>query len=356
MKKRMLTWMLILGLSAAMLPGCGGSNGKTEEKSQEETTENQSEDADAGESSNAEDAEKKEQEELEGWLRDAVEKLAQEKLWKIRSTIVDIDINDKEKDTTQTERIIDNERQIIKQLYHFSTNDQTDFWTQEGDKKYHYTEVYTDEGDKEFRKVICDEDENQIYEMLKVETLPFDSSETREVLECKATNEGEDDDAVKIKVSEQYKIKSEEYFPKITRESLLQENGWTEDDVKRVEGASEVIDAYIAENDANIEKNKENVYEATLIYWLTKEGHELIKSECREEPLKMEDEAMNQFYRMSDKINGYETEDDETEEEVEIKEYVTSKEYVTGDKCAPIEDFPENVKEITREQYKNGEY
>ena len=118
--------------------------------------------------------------------------------------------------------------------------------------------------------------------------------------------------------------------------------------MKGVEGASEIIDAYVAENDANIEKNKENVYEAKFIYWLTKEGHELVKSECREQALKIEYEAMDRFYRLSDKINGYRTGREDSEEEIKIKEIVTSKEYVAGDKCAPIEDFPENAKEITR--------
>lgn len=41
-----------------------------------------------------------------------------------------------------------------------------------------------------FRKVICDKDEDQIYDKLKVEPLPFDSLDTREVLKCEATNEG----------------------------------------------------------------------------------------------------------------------------------------------------------------------
>lgn len=356
MKKRVLTWMLAASLSAALLTGCSGSGAKSEENNASEEIAEQSEDSNAEENGDAkEDEKKKEQEELEGWIREAAEKLAQEKLWGIKSITVDTDINGKQKDTTQLERTIDNERQIIKELYHFSTNDQTDFWTREGDKEYQYTEMYTEEGDKVFRKLICDKDENQMYDRLKVELLPFDSSETREVLKCEATNEGEDGDALKIKVIEQYKIKPENFFREITRDSILKENGWTEDDVKRVEGASEAIDAYVAENDANIEKNKENVYEATFIYWLTKEGHELVKSECREQPLEIEYKAMNQFYRMNDKINGYETGEEETEEEVKTKESVTTKEYVAGDKCAPIEDFPKDAKEITREQYMNGE-
>lgn len=51
--------------------------------------------------------------------------------------------------------------------------------------------------------------------------------------------------------------------------------------MKRVEGAAEAVDAYVAENEANITKNKEHVYEETYYYWFTKEGHELMKSECR---------------------------------------------------------------------------
>lgn len=348
--------MLVLGLSAAMLPGCGGSGEKTEENNASEETSEQGQDSSAGENgSEEEDEEQKEQEELEGWLREAAEKLAQEKLWGMKSTIINTDINGKQKDEIQLEQTIDNERQIVKQLNHFSTNDQTEFWTKEGDKEYQYTTVYTDEGNKEFRKVICDKAGNQIYESLKAVRLPFDSTIIREVLGCEVTNEGEDGDAVKIKVEEQYKLKPEQFFREITRESVLEDNGWTEDDVKRVEGASEALDAYVAENNANIENNKKNVYEATFIYWLTKDGHELVKSECREQPLKIEYKAMNQFGRFSDKINGVEMVE-EMEEEAETKETVTSTDYVVGDKCAPIEDFPKDAKEITREQYMNGEH
>lgn len=357
MKKRMLTWILVAGLSVAMLQGCGGSGEKTEEGNATEETAGQSEESDAGEDGNTEeDEKKKEQEELEGWLKEAAEKLAREKLWGTNSTTIDTDVNGKQKDKTQFEKTIDNEKQIIKELYHFSTNDQTEFWTKEGDKEYQYTTVYMDNGNEEFRKVICDKDENQMYEKLKVVELPFDSTKAREVVGCEVINGGEESDALKIKVDEQYKLNSDYFFREITRESILEDYGWTEDDVKRVEGASEAIDAYIAENGANIEKNQEKVYEATFIYWLTKEGHELIKSECREQPLEMEYKAANQFYRFSDKINGYETGEGKTEEEAETKEIITSTEYVTGEKCAPMKDFPKDAKEITREQFVNGEY
>lgn len=78
----MLTWILVAGLSAAMLQGCGGSGEKTEEGNATEETAGQSEESDAGEDGNTEeDEKKKEQEELEGWLKEAAEKLAREKLW-----------------------------------------------------------------------------------------------------------------------------------------------------------------------------------------------------------------------------------------------------------------------------------
>ena len=63
--------------------------------------------------------------------KEAAEKLAREKLWGTNSTTIDTDVNGKQKDKTQFEKTIDNEKQIIKELYHFSTNDQTEFWTKE---------------------------------------------------------------------------------------------------------------------------------------------------------------------------------------------------------------------------------
>lgn len=352
MKRRLLTLLLVLGMSVALMSGCGrSSEEKPEEKSPAEETTGQTE-----ENNEEEDAKEKEKEELTGWVTEAVEKHAQANLWGADSHTIEVDVNGGEKETVKSVKTMDTEKQIIMFLYHFETNDQTTFWAKEGDKLYRYEESFSENADQSFLKILCGEKEAAYYEAeAKGAILPFESSPTKEMAGYDITNEGEDGDTVKIKVVEQYKLKTEEFFNEMTRESVLKDYGWTEDDMKRVEGASEAVDAYVAENEANIAKNKEHVYEEIYYYWLTKEGHELVKSECRQQPTIMEYDAQKKFFAMKAKMEGYTIENDE-EEDAETKEYIITTEYVTGDKCTPIENFPKDAKEVTMEQWMNGEY
>lgn len=354
MKRRLLALLLVLGMSAALLSGCSGSSDeKQEEKNPTEEATEQAEEV-----NEEEDAKEKEKEELTGWVREAVDKLTQTKLWGVNSKTTEVNVNGEEKETQKSEKTMDNEKQIIMFLYHFDTNDQTTFWTKEGDKVYQYEEMYSPDSSQKphFLKISGGEDETAYYESeAKGGGLPFESTILKETAGYDITNEGEDGDSVKIKVVEQYKLNTEKFFSEITRESVMKDYGWTEDDMKHVEGASEAIDAYVAENEANIAKNKEHVYEATYYYWLTKEGHELVKSECRQQPTIAEYKAQDNLFEIDAKINDYTMEDNE-KEDVEVKEYIITTEYVTGDECTPIENFPKDAKEVTREQWVNGEY
>lgn len=356
MKRRLLTLLLVLGMSAALLSGCGGSS---DEKAKEQKPAEEAEATGQTEEINeAEETEKKEQEELSGWIREAVEKHIQTNLWGANSKTIAVDVNGKEKETQSSEKTMDNEKQIIMLLYHFDTNDQTTFWTKEGDKVYQYEETYSADSSKKphFLKISCKEDEAAYYESeAKNGRLPFESDKRVEVVGYDITNEGEDGDTVKIKIAEQSKINTDEFFEKVTKESVMDNYGWTEDDVKRVEGASEAIDAYVAENESNIAKNNEHVYESTFYYWLTKAGHELVKSEYSEQPIIAEYKAREKLSEIDAKIKGYEMEENQ-EKAAEVKEYITTTEYVTGDKCAPIDNFPKDAQEVTREQWMNGDY
>lgn len=352
MKRRLLALLLVLGMSITLLPGCNGSSDeKPEEKSKTAEETGQTEEV-----NEEEEAKKKEREELTNWVREAVEKHAQANLWGVNGKTVEVDVNGKEKEIQKSEKTMDNEKQIIMLKYHFDTNDQLTFLAKEGDKVYQYEELYSEDSRYNFVKIPGGENEALYYETeAKSAELPFESTKLKEMLGYDITNEEEDGDTVKIKVVEQYKINAEEIFQKITRESLLKDYGQTEDSLKGVEGALEAVDAYVAENEENIAKNKDHVYEATYYYWLTKEGYELVKCEQRLQPTLAEYKARDKFIKIIDKIEGYESEDKE-EEDAEIKEYIYTTEYVTGDKCAPIDDFPEHAKEITREQWMNGEY
>ena len=110
----------------------------------------------------------------------------------------------------------------------------------------------------------------------------FDPAYTEEkgYSNIKFSNEGEDElsgvEAIKIKVTadEAYDT-GERTDEDMTRESVLDEYGWSEDEVGLVEGFSEVIDDYVTASNASV---GETTVESVLTVWISKEDHTLLKS------------------------------------------------------------------------------
>lgn len=373
MKKRLLTFMFVMGISVALLSGCGNDSG-TDGNAEKET-------GAASETSGKSDeksAEEKEQEELLGWLREASEQLAEEPVWGFKDK--NVTVNEKgEKDETQTLCTVDTQKQIAMYKYRFSTNDQLEFLTKEGDQEYIYHEVQTQEDGKEVEKTYYKVPQTEevkaagynTYTGIQPLNLSFVSNDSVEYVDYNLENEGEEDGAIKIKLETELKLKKP--FPSITRESLLEESGWTEEQVGMIEGASEAIEAYIKENDANIERNKDKVYSNTAWYWITKDEHKLVKGEYESYILEQETEARNKYYTVSWKIDslksaleeGFSKEEavkmaneieDDSEPWPQTTEAKATTEFVSGEECEPLEELPKDAKEITWEQYMNGEY
>lgn len=200
------------------------------------------------------------------------------------------------------------------------------------------------------------------------------------------SNEGieelDDVEAVKIKITADVisEDSETEEDQEVTRESVLEENGWTEDEVALVDGFSEIIDAYVAE--CNEESGSSTItYEQNI--WVDVATHQILQIESS--TMLGEDdsssgqafEEFNNAYWQMEMIHG-DLEAGMTEEEAveELKEEiaamedsedewedypnqtkeVTTERFLYGDDCPDLEDLPEDYEEVTEDEYYEGMY
>ncbi len=96
----------------------------------------------------------------------------------------------------------------------------------------------------------------------------------------KFSDEGEEElsgvETIKIKVTADEAYDSGERAEKdMTRESVLSEYGWSEEEVALVDGFSEILDNYVNASNAS---EGETTVESVLTVWIDKEVHTLLKS------------------------------------------------------------------------------
>lgn len=130
---------------------------------------------------------------------------------------------------------------------------------QEGEKDYIFKTQRTGEDTYDNLKVMIDPsmtDEESYSEYMKKESKPlFESDDEKEVSNITATQEEEEINgikAVKIDISYETIMKSGEKF---TRESVLEERGWSEEEIRLLSDfrLDELIDAYVGVVNAEIE-------------------------------------------------------------------------------------------------------
>lgn len=364
MKRRVLTMLLAVTMTAALISGCGGNSGEGGEKKEEVSGEEKAEQPE----------EKDEQEELIGWLEEAGDQCEKEPVWGY-VTESTTSFDDGSTDTSEMVFTVDTEKQIAMYKYDYSTNTQLDFYTVEDGKEYWYTEGYGDydESAEDFVKVPLKIENKEGYTRVAEAPAFFsENSEWTEVVEQKVTNAGEEDGMIKIQIDE--KIKHKEFGEELTRESVLGDYGWTEEEVAYVDGVSEALDAYVKENNEEIEKIRNTEYDYVTVVWITKDEHKLMKKEGKSVSITTGDgEAARAFRNISWKVDSVKSmleegvsleeakqvvsedmEEGETYPKSVESTYVTT--FVTGADCTPLEELPKDAKEITEEQYYNGEY
>ncbi|MGN1166279.1 MAG: hypothetical protein ACI4S2_07640 [Lachnospiraceae bacterium] len=219
----------------------------------------------------------------------------------------------------------------------------------------------------------------------------------------KYANEGEDElngeKTIRIKVTADMAYDSGEVSAEeITRESVLEEYGWTEDEVELVDGFSKILDDYVA---ATIESEGETTVKCALTVWVSAEENIILKTRSATKIDSAQDEdvkeALNIFDEdywkvdlihesiaegmtkeeakefLEEELESMENPQDEDvvdaeessdeagediiegeEEYAEITMVVVTKKIMTGENCPEMNELPKDYEEITQSEYFEG--
>lgn len=244
-----------------------------------------------------------------------------------------------------------------------------------------------------------EEDEQSEYEYWLGEFSPA-YTEEKGYSNIKFSNEGEDElngvKTVKIKVTadEAYDT-GEELAEEITRESVLKDYEWSEEEVGLVDGFSDILDAYVAASNQSV---GETTVKAALTVWIDVKEHTMLKSRsatkidsAQDDSVKKALETFNDEYWKVDMIHqnmeeGMSAEEakkileedlesmeepaetagdaeeagEEFDEEEGTGEFaavimiVDTKKIMTGKDCPEMGELPKDYDEIKQEEYFEG--
>lgn len=366
--------LLMLCLTVIFSVGCGGK--APEEKAEKTETKDEAAEEKTDES---EEPEEKVDEKLV-WIREAFRQYQESEF---RENIMETTTTSQDGSTKlhKNVTVVDTGKQIVMEKYVGEDYENVSFYTKEGDKEYMYTTSYSTDPNTgesvEFpAKVLLtgsDEDFWSSYSGKAAidETEIFESNDDMEYSDVKVTEEGEEEidgaAVVKLKVDYVAKVKKDE---KITRESILEQQEWTEEDVAMLDGMSDVLDAYIAEYNAQVEQSMNNTDINSEIFYLTTDTHELVRTET--ESVMNDTAATRAYLDMSGKLDWIKQMIAEGMSPEEAKAYANEHfitgtydnpdvssavvcTYMTGDACEPVGELPADARELTWEQYMNGE-
>lgn len=247
-----------------------------------------------------------------------------------------------------------------------------------------------------YYKENLDADEESEYEYWLGEFDPF-YTEEKGYDNIKYSNEGEDElngeETVKIKATATVTQESSEESEAVTRESVLEDNEWSEEEVKAVPGFSEVLDAYVA---ASNKEEEPQTIECALTIWVRPEDSAVLKSRsamnykgAQDDAAKEGIEAFNNEYWKVDMVHqnveegmspeeakkelekelkameqpketesaeasGEEFEDEAAEASAAVTKVVVTKKIMTGKSCPDMSSLPKKYEEIKQEDYFEG--
>lgn len=214
------------------------------------------------------------------------------------------------------------------------------------------------------------------------------------------SNEGEDElngvKTIKIKVTadEAYDT-GEELAEKMTRKSVLEEYGWSEEEVKLVDGFSDVLDNYIAASNQSV---GETTVMAALTVWIDVKDHTLLKSRSAtkidsagDDAVKTAIDTFNNEYWKIDMIHqnmeegmsaeeakkvleedlkameepvetadnaeeaGEEFDEEEgVEDSAAVSNIIVTKKFMSGKDCPEMSELPKDYEEIKQAEYFEG--
>lgn len=333
-------------------------------------------------------------------FQEAMEKLDKETLKAAKTQSVTSYSDGTEEEEFYT-AILDTKKGIIERISKDADEAETIYHTFNVKEKDGYGVYVNDEltgGEWKYYKENIEDDTQSEYEYWLNE---FNLAYTEEngYSNIKFSNEGEEElsgtEVIKIKVTaDQLYDSGEESEEEITRESVLKEYEWNEDDVALVDGFSEILDNYVT---ASKESEGETTVQCALTVWISASDHTLLKSRAatnmesaqsdeakaaietfneeywkvdmvhqniedgmtREEAKKELEEDLaamgNPTEETTEEASGEEFDEDEgTEEYAEVTKVAVTKKIMTGDECPKMSDLPKDYEKITQEEYFEG--
>lgn len=368
MRRRLLTVLLCFVMLGAT--GCSGDSGEKKEegtKAEIEETEEEKQEAEG--------------EEYITWIEEAWEEY---KSSDIRGFV------DTKYNGSQSEfNTFDTGKQQWMMVEHYNSEDaegtdKVKIRIQEGEKDYIFKTQRTGEDTYDNLKVMIDPsmtDEESYSEYMKKESKPlFESDDEKEVSNITATQEEEEINgikAVKIDISYETIMKSGEKF---TRESVLEERGWSEEEIRLLSDfrLDELIDAYVGVVNAEIESRMSEPANKHITYYLSSDDHKLLRSveivsssdgpelpyelndmlsqlksslkngESEEEAVQWVKELYGDYYSFDGMMESMLSQDTSGIEII--------RDYQTGDGCEPMCEIPADAKEITWEQWMRHDF
>lgn len=291
---------------------------------------------------------------------------------------------DQDKNMIESKTMDDFDEEIY--LHSFYVKDNEDYTVYTND-------AYNGSGWVSYKEELEDDEESDFETILDDFLVSID--EENGFSDAEYSYEGEDvlDDTDTLKV----KVKAKEILDsgieeviQITRQDVLEQYGWTEEEVNAVEGFSDILDAYVK---ASNDEGGETVMDTVFTMWIGEKDHQFIRirKEQNLESAKQDDvkEAYKAFEEnywkmdmlhynitengktieeakkiVEDSINGSTSgdasEDDideDTDDETMLQQYeeltktVITKKYKFGEDCPVMGELPESYEEMTMDEY-----
>ena len=333
----------------------------------------------------------------------AVEKFDKESVKAVQMQTV-YSYSDGTEETEMYTSIYDTKKNIVERISKDEDEEKTIYHTFNVKEKDGYGVYVNDElTDNEWKyyteEVEDGEDSEYEYQVSEFD-LPY--TEEKGYSNISYSNEGEEElngeETVKIKVAaDQLYDSGVESAEETTRESVLKEYEWSEDEVSMVDGFSEILDNYVT---ATKESEGETTVKCVLTVWISKDSHTILKSRSamdvssaqsdeskkaieafNEESWKvdmihqdMEDgmtkeeakkdleeelEAMENpdTEASSEEASGEEYDEEEgTDEYAEITKVSVTKKYLTGEELPEMSALPEDYEKISQDEYFYGDF
>lgn len=261
----------------------------------------------------------------------------------------------------------------------------TEFLTKEGENNYLYKEEHVfNSPDAVNLKILLDSGngDQMTYDDYIAQNCGelFEDDADTEIIRISVIQDGEEEidgiSAEKFTVEYETKAKA---GGELTKEELMKEHGWTEEHLALLEGMSEAVELYVSMANAEADRQMEEPVTKRETFYLTSDGHKLVRSQKIIETGNSGDSAIKDLGRI---INSYENSAgrDYGESEQEIMdmavqmasvdmEYIMEDirnwqvdsvelvtDYLTGAQCGSIGDLPADAQEVTWEQYRKQEF